>query len=194
MESKGRADAIIAHHVGYSMLAAAIPVPIADIAAVTLVQLDMVRALAKHCSVEYEAERGKAIVVSLTGASAARLGASAVKTLPLAGTLLGGLTQIVLSGASTYAVGEVFRRHFEGDGTLGDLDPDAARCRYREYVRKGREIARTLRERGEPSRQPEGAGVEEVAETLERLERLRACGAISQEEFQRLKEPLLAGA
>ncbi len=191
MESKARADAIIADHVVYSMLAAAIPVPVADIAAVTAVQLDMVRGLAEHYSVKYEVERGKAIVLSLAGASAARLGASAVKMLPLAGTLIGGATQIVLSGASSYAVGEVFRRHFEADGSLSDLDPDDLRRRYREYVQKGREIARTLRERAMPFCEPERAGAEEVAETLERLERLRACGAISQEEFDRLKKPLL---
>ena len=71
MESKGRAEAIIADHVIYSMLAAAIPVPVADIAAVTAVQLDMVRGLAEHYSIKYEVERGKAIVLSLAGASAA---------------------------------------------------------------------------------------------------------------------------
>ena len=34
-------DTIIQDHIGYAMAAAAIPVPLVDIAAVTLVQLDM---------------------------------------------------------------------------------------------------------------------------------------------------------
>ena len=69
------AENIITNHVGYAMAAAAIPVPLADIAAVTLVQLDMVKALSAEFDVDYDQSSGNALLAALAGASAARLGA-----------------------------------------------------------------------------------------------------------------------
>ena len=144
MSSPSRAETIIRSHVVFSMAAATTPVPIADVAAVTAVQLEMIRNLAARYGSSWNAERVKAVVVSLAGASAARMGASALKSIPIAGTLVGGAAQAVLSGASTYAVGQVFRRHFERSGDPGDLDAGDLRARYRAYVARGRRVAQEL--------------------------------------------------
>lgn len=176
-----QADDIIQSHVGYAMAAAAIPVPLADIAAVTLVQLDMVKALSAVYSTDYDESRGNAILVSLAGASLARLGASAFKVIPVAGTLLGAAAQITLSGASTYAAGQVFRGVFEDSGALEGVDAEALRRRYEAYVEKGREIARSLRDSASDS-EPD----EDHEANTERLDRLRRAGVITNEEFDRL--------
>ena len=43
---------IIQNHIVFSMIAGAIPLPLADIAAVTAIQLDMIKQIAKHRSVD----------------------------------------------------------------------------------------------------------------------------------------------
>jgi uncharacterized protein (DUF697 family) len=179
-------EAIIHSHVGYAMAAAAIPVPLADIAAVTLVQLDMVKSLSASYDVRYDESRANAILVSLTGASLARIGASVFKAIPIAGSLVGAAVQIALSGASTYATGHVFRGLFEDSNPLEDFDREMLRRRYAEYVKKGRRLAQTLRQ----AASSDFGGSEDLAENLERLDRLRRSGVITDEEFKRLRAPL----
>jgi uncharacterized protein (DUF697 family) len=181
-----KAENIITNHVGYAMAAAAIPVPLADIAAVTLVQLDMVKALSAEFEVDYDESRGNALLVALAGASAARLGASVFKVIPVAGSLIGAAAQIVLSGASTYAVGQVFRGIYAGSGTLASVDTDSLRDRYEEYVAKGRWLAHSLRD--SVTREE---SQDEISESLERLDRLRRAGVITDQEFERLSSPLI---
>ena len=83
MDTQTKADTAIRDHVGYAMLAGSIPVPLADIAAVTLIQLDLVKQLAGIYEMKYDETRGKAIVSALSGATAARVGASAATVMPL---------------------------------------------------------------------------------------------------------------
>jgi uncharacterized protein (DUF697 family) len=180
------AEKIITDHVGYAMAAAAIPVPLADIAAVTLVQLDMVRALSAEFEADYDENSGNALLASLAGASAARLGASLFKVIPVAGSLIGAAAQIALSGASTYAVGQVFSGIYADSGRLANVDTDLLRDRYDEYVAKGRHLAQSLRDT--VTREE---SLEEISASLERLDRLRRAGVITDEEFERLAAPII---
>jgi len=176
---------LILKHVGTAMAAAATPVPLVDIAAVALIQVSLVRRLARHYGVEYDVARGRAAVLAVAGASLARAGASAVKSLPGGGWLLGSATQAALSGASTYALGEVYRDHFARSGTLDALDGEALRARYREAVERGLDVVRTLR----LSMRDEAVAPDEHRATRERLERLRRTGVLTEAEFERLIEP-----
>ena len=76
MPSLDLADRLIAEHVALAMGAAAIPIPLADLAAVTLVQIDLVHKLARRYEVEADRQRAREAVLALVGASFARLGAS----------------------------------------------------------------------------------------------------------------------
>jgi uncharacterized protein (DUF697 family) len=181
-------DRLIAQHVGLAMGAAAIPIPIADLAAVTLVQIDLVERLADRYAVDASRTRARAAVMALAGAGFARLGASAVKAIPGAGWLLGATAHAALAGASTYALGQVYREHFETRGSLEGPDAEALRGRYEAYVKRGRELARELR--GRMSFDDE---VDEELEQLERLSRLRRAGVLTESEFRRLVEPLIDG-
>jgi len=136
-------DSIIRNHTIWSMGAGFIPILIADIFAVSALQLDMIRQLCKIYDIDYEETRGKAIVTSLTGATIARLGArSIIKLIPGLGSVIGGVTVSIFAGASTYALGEVFKTHFASGGTILDFDPDRVRKFYREKFEKGKDIAK----------------------------------------------------
>lgn len=139
---KKHADTVIRNHVIWSMGAGLIPVLIADIFAVSALQLDMIRQLCKVYNIDFEETRGKAIVTSLTSSTLARLGArSLVKLIPGVGSYLGGVTVSIFAGASTYALGEVFKMHFESGGTILDFDPDRVKKYYAEKFEKGKKVA-----------------------------------------------------
>ncbi len=185
-----RAGAAIREHVGFAVAASAIPVPIADVLAVTAVQLDLVRQLAGIYDAKYDEAWGKATVAALTGASVARAGASAVKAVPGVGWLVGFTTQAALSGASTWAVGELFRRHFAAGGTPDTFDLTATRDAYRAWFERGKDLVEEMRRR---SSSASGATrAERTAGILERLARLRAENALTDDEFERLKREAMA--
>jgi uncharacterized protein (DUF697 family) len=196
VEKKVRADAMIKNHMVWSMSAGFIPVPFADMLAVTAIQLDMVRSLARIYEVEFKESQGKALITSLAGSGVARLSANAIKFFPGVGTLLGGLTMSALSGASTYAVGEVFKKHFQTGGTFLDFDPERLRKLYKEKFEKGKKMAREMKnsqskseEKSEQEFKP--MTDEDVVKRLTQLNELKAQGVITAEEFTDLKERLM---
>ncbi|NNK89745.1 MAG: DUF697 domain-containing protein, partial [Saprospiraceae bacterium] len=99
-------NSIIKNHMIWSMGAGFIPVPVADFFAVSAIQLDMIRQLSKIYEINFKETEGKAVISALTGSGIARIGARAIKFIPGIGSVLGGVTLAVLSGASTYALGE----------------------------------------------------------------------------------------
>lgn len=144
---KQAANSIIRNHIIWSMGTGLIPIPVVDFFAVSAVQLDMVRQLSKLYDVDFKETEGKAVITSLTGSGLARIGArAATKLIPGVGTIVGGVTMSVLSGASTYALGEVFKEHFETGGTFLDFDPGRLKKFYQEKFEKGKQVARDIRE------------------------------------------------
>jgi len=136
------ADKVIRNHIVWSMGAGLIPVPIADFFAVSAIQLDMVRQMCKLYDVDFKETEGKAVISSMTSSGLARLGArAAIKFIPGIGTVVGGMTMAVLSGASTYALGEVFKKHFETGGTFLDFDVDRLSKMYKEKFEKGKKLS-----------------------------------------------------
>lgn len=142
-EADRHADTVIRSHVMYSMASGAIPIAIADMAAVTAVQLDMVRALCEVYGADFSLKRGKALVTSITSAALARAGAaSLVKMVPFAGSLVGSVAGSVLAGASSFALGQAFKTHLSAGGTFLDLDVERLKRIYREQFEKGKETVR----------------------------------------------------
>ena len=60
-----------------------IPVPVVDMFAVSAIQLDMIRQLATLYDIDFKQTEGKARITALTGTGLARLGARAVKFIPV---------------------------------------------------------------------------------------------------------------
>jgi uncharacterized protein (DUF697 family) len=219
-ESKDRnnhADTIIRNHVIWSMGAGLIPVLIADIFAVSALQLDMIRQMCKVYDVDFKETQGKAIVTSLTSTTIARLGAgSVIKLIPGVGSMIGGATVSVFAGASTYALGEVFKSHFSSGGTILDFDPDRLRKYYKEKFEKGKKVAKEMNKQARKGdievdektphfskptsakdATPPPVPVEEEADSndvlgkLKELGDLKASGVITEEEFEKMKKKLI---
>lgn len=215
-ERSKHVDTIIRNHVVWSMGSGLIPVLIADIFAVSAVQLDMIRQMSKVYDVDFSETQGKAIVTSLTSSTLARIGAgSLAKMIPVVGSVVGGITVSVFAGASTYALGQVFKRHYESGGTILDFDPARLKKMYKEQFEKGKKVAEQLRKDKSAKQAAESAAEdnpadyaqpgandptateppkskEDVLDRLRELGKLRDEGIISEEEFQSMKAKLIA--
>ncbi len=141
----GIVDPIIRNHIVWAMGAGLIPLPIADVAAVSAVQLDMIKQMSRVYGVDFNEMQGKSLITTLVGSSMARVGASAIKLIPGIGSIVGSVAMPVLSGASTFALGQVFKQHFETGGTFLDFDVDRLRKYYSEQFEKGKKVAEDIR-------------------------------------------------
>ena len=79
----GLAQEIVKTHLLLAVGGGLIPLPFVDFAAVTGVQVNMVRSLSKLYGKDFNEQIGKSLVTALVGTSLARMAASAVKTLSL---------------------------------------------------------------------------------------------------------------
>lgn len=205
-----RAESAIRNHVIWSMGAGFIPIPVADFVAVAAVQLDMIRTISNVYGVDFKETEGKALVTSLTGSGLSRLGANAlIKLIPGFGSMLGGVSMAIVSGASTYALGQVFKRHFAVGGTFLDFDTDRFQRYYDEQFEKGKEVAQEIQkekqEKGSVKedpveyveKQPEKPVTEEIKDSsevvrkLKELAELKEMGVIDDEEFAQMKARLI---
>lgn len=187
MEKRQKTGKIIKEHVLWALGAGLVPLPLLDVAAVTLVQLDMLKQLCRLYEKNYSDSEGKVILSALTGGTLARLGASALKALPGIGTLIGGISMTIMSGASTYAVGRVAMMHFASGGNLFDLDVNSAKKVYEEEFEKGKTYASNL----EKEKKTASSTPDEVISKLEKLAQLKEKGIITEEEFDAQKQKLL---
>jgi len=195
------AELVIKNHMIWSMGAGFIPVPLLDFAAISYIQLDMIRQLAKIYEVDFKETEGKAIITSLTSAGLAKAGAARViKFIPIIGSYLGGVATAVLSGASTYAIGEAFKRHFDKGGTFLDIDLNSLRKMYMDKFEKGKEIAEDFSKEQkekehiieEVEKKQENLKItDEIINKLKELGELKEKGVISEEEFSKMKSNLL---
>ncbi len=176
-------EQVIRQHVIWSVGAGLVPVPLVDFVAVTAIQVDLIRQLCTLHGVGYEESTGKTWVGALTGGAVARIGASAIKAIPGIGSLIGGLSMSIASGASTWAVGQVVQKHLSSGGTMQNLNVDAARRQYEAEYEKGKEVAKEA---------SANTGAKGVFEKLDKLGELKAKGVITEAEFEAKKKELLA--
>ena len=118
------AQNIVKNNVITSMASGLIPVPLFDIISLTNIQFHMIQTLAEHYEIPADGI-SRSLVTSLISGSlpvASILGVgSLVKGFPGIGTLAGSGSVSVVSGAISYAVGQVFIEHFEKGGKLEKL-------------------------------------------------------------------------
>ena len=181
------AEKVIKTHVLWSLGAGLMPVPLLDIAAVTAIQIDMLRQLAAEYKVDYSASTGKTFVAALTGGTVARIAASAVKAIPGVGSVIGGISMSVMSGASTHAVGEVARSYFVAGADLSKVDVGEAKKAYGQEFERGKQVVSDL----EKEKQVESDTYKAAFEAIASLEKLTKRGLVTQEEFEALKAKLL---
>lgn len=122
---QGRHDAaqsIVKTHMIAGTSMALLPVPIFDLAALTGTQMSLLKSLSTHYGVSFDEQRSKVLLTSLISGAVPLLTviglSSFAKLIPGIGSIGGGISMTVLTGALVYATGQVFIRHFEQGGTL----------------------------------------------------------------------------
>jgi len=176
-----QAEKLIREHMVVAMGAGLVPVPFADWATTLAVQLNLVRKLAGLYGVPFLSGVAKGLIASLVGATSVRGAATLIKLVPGIGWVVGGLTASVMAAATTYAVGKVFQKHFETGGTLQNFDVQAARKAYESAFREGQTLAEANQR---PALDP--------YERLRKLHELHQAGALSAEEYEKLKQQILS--
>lgn len=201
-ERSKHAESVIRNHMLLAMGVGFIPLPLMDVIAAGAVQLDMIRQLCKVHDVEFKENQGKAIVSALTTSILTKMGVrSALKLIPGIGTIIGGVTLSIFNGASTYALGEVFKKHFELGGTILDFDVDRVKKAYKEKFEKGKKVAEDLKKETEAQKAkmaapkaeptPTAADQNTVLERIKQLAEMKEQGIISAEEFDQMKKKLI---
>jgi len=121
---------VISTAVKWSAGASIVPVPYVDLLALGAVQVKMVRDLAQVYGLDAEGETLKGVISALLGtlAPAAISGGllgSALKVVPVGGTIIGSVGLAAFGSAATYAIGKIFVTHFEKGGTLKTFSAEA---------------------------------------------------------------------
>jgi len=151
-EKEISAKKIVNNYMWWSMGAGLIPVPLVDLAAVSGVQLKMLKDMSDIYGIKFSENKGKSIVSALLGSivpnslSVGSMG-SLLKMVPFIGSVLGGLSMSLFSGAATYAIGKVFIQHFEAGGTFLDFDPIKVKDYFQNLYAEGQTVAREMSEK-----------------------------------------------
>ncbi len=140
------AEKIVRKHMLVALGTGIVP-PIADIAALTGVQIRMIYLLSKNYDQKFKNDLGKSVVGSLIGGyGMAKLCTGAVyslmKFIPGVGQIAVPVSMSIVAAASTYALGKVFTKHFESGGTLLNFDSEKMREYYYEQYEKGIKLAK----------------------------------------------------
>ncbi|XCN74106.1 MAG: DUF697 domain-containing protein [Candidatus Electrothrix aestuarii] len=146
------AEKVIRYHVYMSLGVGLVPIPFIDFVGVTGIQLTLLKKLAKIYDTPFSRDMVKNIIGVLIGGAfpaslSPRVAASFAKTIPGIGQSLGAVGGASVSGASTYAVGKVFNRHFAEGGTFLSFDPDNAREFYEAMFREGKKVVTDIKKK-----------------------------------------------
>lgn len=147
-----KSNAEIKKYVYASVAAGFLPVPFLDLAAVTGIQLKMIHSISKNYKLTFSKEISKAAIASLIGglsthSLATRGVASLIKLVPVVGHVAGAVAVSTVAGASTYAVGKIFIKHFESGGTLLDFNAESMKEHFRKLYTEGeQEVSSTVDE------------------------------------------------
>lgn len=132
-----------------ALVPAAVPIPLADLALLTTIQLKMLHSLGNVYEVKFSKELSKKSIAALIGGvvpvSMAPAVASLLKSIPVIGQVSGTAAMLALAPASTYAIGKVFTQHFELGGTFLNFDPEAVKEHFAAEFEKGKTVAEELK-------------------------------------------------
>jgi len=143
-----------------------VPVPAVDLAALMALEIKLVHGLAGQFGVPFKESLGRSVIFSLLSGGtsvAAVMGlGSLAKAVPVLGTLGGSASVGISAGAITYAVGEVFIKHFESGGTLLTFNAQKTREAFEDKVKEGMDVARKLKKNVKPEDTAESTVMDET--------------------------------
>ena len=148
---KAEIDAIIRKRVYGAMALGLAPVAVLDLVGLFGIQVELVNALAEKYGVPFRKDRAKNLIGSLLGSALpvaiAPAAFSLLKAIPLIGMTAGAATMTIMGGASTYAIGRVFNRHFASGGTMLDMEAGKLKESFRTHYNEGKEYVKNLRKK-----------------------------------------------
>ncbi|MDR3298789.1 MAG: DUF697 domain-containing protein [Candidatus Accumulibacter sp.] len=145
-------DEIIRNRVYASIAVGLVPVPLVDLAAQSAIQTELLYRLTKVYNVPFKEDLGKKAVLlvlgtALPGLLTPSLG-DLVRYIPVIGPSLSVASWPTTLGASTYALGQAFARHFASGGTLLDCDFDKLGAEVKSGFDKSKETVKGFIRRG----------------------------------------------
>ena len=150
LERRFKAENLIKNHVMAAGALSVVPLPLLDIAAITAVQLRMIQKLAAMYGKTFSESPVRNTIAGLAGGvlghgAGVLTALSLAKVIPGFGSLLGIVSMPVVVGASTYAIGRVYVRHFEEGGSIYDISVDSMKSFYKEQLDKGKQVAQAAK-------------------------------------------------
>ena len=145
-ETHSEARRIVDKYSFWSAAAGLFPLPGVDILLVSGTNLTMVRDLAAVYGVPFHAGRAKTVIASVIAgalpvALAGGLGLSRyLRAVPLIGQTIVPFGTSIFAGATTYALGGTFLRHFARGGTLLDMRADDVRDYFHHEYEKAKDV------------------------------------------------------
>jgi uncharacterized protein (DUF697 family) len=166
--SKDELNKLIRNHMIAAIGAGLVPFPVADLAAMTGVQINLVRKIASAFGVPFSQNAVKSLIGAIVGGAVPAYGApslaSLAKVIPVAGSIIGFVAMPTLSVAMTYAVGHVFIQHFESGGTLLTFDVKKAGDLFKGLFKKGQEEAAVMAKEGDQEGKDESQTAENASD------------------------------
>lgn len=140
---------IIKQNIAWAVAAGLLPVPFVEVAAITAVEVKLIRELAEHFNVPFQKDLAKSAVASLLAslgsvALSKFVARSTFRFLPVVGPVVAAASLSVMSAAFTYAVGRVFAVHFATGGSLLDFNIENLREFFRNEFAIGLKEASSL--------------------------------------------------
>jgi uncharacterized protein (DUF697 family) len=141
-DKTAEANRMVKKYMYISLAAGAVPVVWLDMVALTGLQLKLLRDLANLYEVNFSSQLAQSAIAALMSGGAVYPVAALAKQIPIAGWLATLGSVALFSGASTYAVGQVFIQHFASGGTFLTFDPEQVKEYYRQLLTQGRDEVR----------------------------------------------------
>jgi uncharacterized protein (DUF697 family) len=137
-----RAMDVVRRNMLWSAGAGVLPMPLLELAAITAVEVKLVKELADHYGTPFRKDIAKTAVVSLIGSLGSvtigkMIALSGLRAIPVLGQVIAIAAVPGIAAAVTYAIGRVFISHFEAGGTLLDFDPAEMRDYFRAEFANG---------------------------------------------------------
>lgn len=142
-DHSAEANRIVQQYTYISLAVGLVPIVWLDMAALAALQLKLLRDLANLYKVDFSAEVGKSAIAALVSGGAMYPVAVLAKQIPVWGWLASIGSVALFSGASTYAVGQVFIQHFASGGTFLTFDPQRVKDYYKQQFTQGQTVVKT---------------------------------------------------
>lgn len=143
------AQNVVKTHMVAGMAVGFLPFPLLDMAASSGVQANLLRNLCKHYEVDFDEQASKCVLSSMVRGALPVLAmlslSSFTKLIPGLGTIGGGVSMTLFVGATVYATGQVFIRHFEVGGTLQDFNNKHWQAFFQQQFEEGKAFVKANR-------------------------------------------------